>query len=286
MPDVYEGKAWFTTNRGVQEGKVVVVQIVWDNKVIRSLTENVNQIKTLASLPLSGDATVRSSSTLFAGEDQPVKKSQDEFKFIINDTIVYTKYEHFKNLEALSLYKRGRKEELKKDSLQLLMSAKRKQYAKSYNQQELQRLIEEIVALEKQTYGLDELIQNDFLSSRKKELETIRRLVNEGIYQSSETGKKGSTQKSPTQVILENLQKNNLSFYSSESFIKRREKVEPMYKSLFNEQQVKELLRSDSLYIWAHILSLESAKVIEDAQKPNPESASLKERVLNSAEVE
>lgn len=286
VPDVYEGKAWFTTNRGVAEGKVVVAQIVWDNKVIRSLTENVNQIKTLSSLPLSKDASVKSSSTLFAGEDQPEERNQDEFKFIINDTIIYTKQKHFKNLEALSLYKKGRKEEIKKDSLQLLMAAKRKQYAKSYDQQELQRLINEIVTLEKQTYGLDELIQNYFLYSRKKEIETLQQLISQGIYQNSETQKKAATEKNSTQAILENLKKNKFTFYSDDSFLKRKEKVEPMYKNFFNKQQINELLRSDSLYVWANILALESAKILEQAHAPNPENVSLKRRVLNSADVE
>lgn len=286
VPDIYEGKAWFTTNRGVPEGKVVVTQIVWDNKVIRSFTENINQIKTLAALPLSGNASIKSSSTLFAGQDQPKEKKRNEINFIINDTIVYTKLEHFKNPEALILYQKGREEELKKDSLQFLMTAKRKQYAKSYDQNELQKLIDEIVTLEKQTYGLDELIQNYFLSSRKKELETIRHLVRQGDYKNAETRKQVSTEKSPTQAILENLKKSNLTFYSNESFIKRREKVEPIYKSFFNEQQVKELLRSDSLYVWANILALESAKILEQTQTSSPESASLKDRILNSAEVE
>lgn len=286
VPDVYEGKAWFTTNRGVPEGKVVVTEVVWDSQVIRSLTENVNQIKTLAALPLSENATIRSSSTLFAGKDQPVEKKQNEINFVINDTIVYTKLEHFKNPEALSLYKKGREEEVKKDSLQFLMAAKRKQYAKSYDQQELQRLIDEIVTLEKQTYGLDELIQNYFLSSRKKELETLRHLVSQGQYKSTETRKSVPTEKSPTQAILDNLKKSDLTFYSNESFVRRREKVEPIYKTLFNEQQVMELLRSDSLYVWANILALESAKVLEQTQSANPQSASLKDRVLNSAELE
>lgn len=286
VPDEYEGKAWFTTTRGVPEGKVVVTEILWDNSVIRSFTNDVHQIKTLASLPLSKNLNVQSSTTLFSGNDTPVQKVNSDFKFIINDTIVYTKYSDFKSAEALNLYKSGEEKEQKKDSLQTIMSAKRQQYAKSYDQQELQNLIDEIVRLERQTYSLDDLIQENFLSSRRKELETIQQQLSDGVYTKSGTQKALNTEKSATQLLLENLNKSELTFYSTEAFQKRRRKVEPMYRSLFNEQEVKELLMSDSLYVWANILSLEAAKTIEKTQSPSEENISLTKRILNSDEIE
>ena len=292
VPDEFEGKAWFATNRGVTSDKVIVVEIVWDNNVIRSFTQDVNQIKTLAGLPLSTDVKTKSSTTLYATNQSAQKKSLQKppFQFQINDTLIYTSYDQFQSPEALALFKKGQAEEAKKDSLQNLMTQKRKLYAKSYDQNELQRLIDEIVALEKQTYGQEDMIKSYYFTARTKELSIIRQKISEGNYHPSTkptSTPKQTTTKPQAQILLQSLKKSDLTFYTDEAFIQRRQKVEPLYKHFFNPALVNELLCTDSLYVWANILSLEAARTLEETQTSAPQStASLKDKLLNSDEIE
>lgn len=292
VPDEFEGKAWFATNRGVTSDKVIVVEIVWDNNVIRSFTQDVNQIKTLSDLPLSADANTKSSTTLYAANQSTQKSAtrKPSFQFQINDTLVYNNYDQFLNPEALALFKKGQAEESKKDSLQNLMSQKRKLYAQSYDQKELQKLIDEIVILEKQTYGQEDMIKSYYFTARTKELSFIRQKITEGNYHPSTTQTstpKQTTTKPEAQILLQSLNKSDLTFYTDEAFIQRRQKVEPVYKRFFNPAQVNELLCTDSLYVWANILSLEAARTLEETHTSAPQStASLKDKLLNSSELE
>lgn len=284
VPDVFEGKAWFSTTRGVKDGKVVVTEIIWDENVVRSFTEDVNQIKMMASLPISENARVRASSTLYSANEEIAVEKVKSFEFIVNDTLLYTKYEDFKSKEALLAFKEGQKFENQKDSLTSLMRLKRNQYARSYDQLELKNLIDEIIALEKRTYGLDDNINNYYHNARVKEINTINQLLAQGAYQ--KTGIKKKSKRTRTEEILAELNKGDLTFYSDEIFIKRKEKVEPMYRKIFSPEQIDELLRLDSLYVWANIITLESAKVLEQTNKPTEEKANIKDKLFNSEELE
>lgn len=286
VPDVYENKAWFTTNRGITDDKVVVTEIVWDESVIRSFTDDINQIRTMATLPISRNGRVGKSTTLFASQDNNDDENANKFEFVINDTLVYTKYDDFKDLEALSLFQKGKKVEYEKDSLNYLMRKKRQQYAKSYDQQELQQLIDDIIKLEKRTYSLDDVINDFYYNSKVKEISTINKLLSQGAYFSSGKKKKASSPKSKTEDILTNLNKGDLTFYTDEAFIVRNEKVVPMYDRFFTTAQKNELARLDSLYVWANIASLESANILEKTNKPSDERANLKDMIFNPNELE
>jgi hypothetical protein len=281
VPDIYAGKAWFATNRGITGDSVVVTELVWDNNVVRNFTENINQIKTLAMLPVSKDAAPRTSSTTFAGNDRPVAVKKEDFRFTVNDTLVYTRNEQFVSSEALELFKTGRKAELKKDSLLNQMNSMRRAYSVSYDQKELLRLIDEIVKLEKETYGLEEEINRNYLNARRRELDRIRQLQREGRYipVTGTAPTRTSIAATANQKALDNLKKSDLTFYSDEEFLKKKELLDEMYRHFFNQRQTQELQRSDSLYVWANILTLESARILERTWNMPAPTQTVRERI-------
>lgn len=282
VPDIYAGKAWFATNRGIDKSKVIVTELVWDKNVVRYFTDNVSQIKTLSQLPLSPDAVVRSSSTLNATNDTPAADKNEVFRFSINDTLVYTKYEHFMSADALKTFRQTEKSANKRDSLYYEMNQRRKAYSQSYNQQDLMRLIDEIVALERQVYSLDEEVNRNHTTVRRLELERIRQLMREGRY-APQTNVRPTRRgpKSANQLALEDLNKGEFTFYSDGEFTRNSERLNGIYKHFFNQTQVEELQRSDSLYVWANILSLEAARTLESARNIPVQQPTLRDRINN-----
>ncbi|GAO30375.1 PD40 domain-containing protein [Geofilum rubicundum] len=286
VPDIYAGRAWFATNRGVGSERLVIAEIVWDDQVIRNLTQNVHQIKTLAALPVSENALPRASSTL-SSRNAPKKERKTElFRFQVSDTLVYTQFEHFQSKEALSAFRDGFTISQKRDSLTLLMGNKRKAYSQSYNQQELKQLIEQIVALEKQTYGLEESINSHYQKARRMELDHIRQQIREGRYAPKTSTQKMPDQPTELQTILANLKKGELSFYTDAEFQRKMEERAPMYRTLFNPSQIAELQRADSLSVWANILSLESARLLEESRNITTQPVNLKDRITNGSDIE
>lgn len=286
VPDIYAGKAWFATNRGVSSEQVVIAEIVWDSNVVRNLTQNINQIKSLASLPISENANPRASSTLFPGNAPKKDKKTEQFRFLVNDTLIYTRFEHFQSKAALSDFRNGFTISQKRDSLTQLMESKRKAYSQSYDQQELKQLIEQIVALEKQTYGLEESINAHYQKARNTELNFIRQQIRDGSYKPQASTQKAPSPPSELQKILANLNKSDLSFYSDAEFQRKKEALAPMYRTLFDASQMAELQRADSLTVWANILSLESARLLEQSRNITAQPVSIRERITNGSTIE
>lgn len=98
VPDIYSGKAWFTTNRGVENGKYVVVEMIWDNSVVRNLSRDINEVKQAALLQLDEAAIRKTGTTIHASRSY---QNEDLFNFVVNDSLVYTRFEHFQSREAL-----------------------------------------------------------------------------------------------------------------------------------------------------------------------------------------
>ena len=271
VPDAFQEKAWFVTNRGLANDHVVVVEIVWDNNVIKNNTETIQQLRNLAALPVSPELEGKSSSALLAGKGKTKIQAKSEIKFVVNDTLTYLRYDQFQSAEALEIFKTGFRIEQKRDSLNALMALKRKNYAQSYNQNELKQLIDEIVLLEKQTYGLDDDINRQYLTARRLENQKIRQLINEGTYRQ----KISASPVKKTETKRADLAKFNLkdfSFYTDDVFNKRTQELNSMYLNFFTSKQVANLQQADSLFLWADVLSLESAKVLEQTRNMPPTS--------------
>ncbi len=273
VPDDFQNKAWFATNRGLSDDKIVVAEIIWDNSVIKNNTESINQLRNLASLPISDEEQSKNSSFTNARNDNKKNNVKNEINFLITDTLIYTRYNQFQSTQARETFKAGFKTEQKKDSLIKLMDIKRKTYSQSYNQNELKQLIDEIVTLEKLTYGLEEEINRYYLNARQLEIEKIRQLKNEGIYLPKASSLLKST--SVKQIDLTRFNLKDFSYYTNEDFILKTEQLNRMYVNFFTSQQIANLQQADSLYLWANVLSLESAKVLEQTRNIPPTKTNL-----------
>jgi hypothetical protein len=284
-PDVFDKRAWFTTTRGVEPGKVVVVKIAWDNSVIKNLTDNTEQIKELSDLPLSEEILwkEKTAQTEQKKSNIPVSDSE-QFNFRINDTLVYTNYDQFLSDAARGEFKRGQSIDMKKDSLEQLMKNKRERYAQSYDQDELNQLMNEILELEKTVYGHNDQIKRYYIRARQLENDKISELIDQGQYNRLQPKTShGTIEKSS---VLAPLNPGNYSFYSDEEFRERKERLTPMYQKYFNPAQIKTLQRTDSMYTWANILKLEASKLLEQSvtysnKSESQENRSLIEKIKN-----
>jgi hypothetical protein len=287
VPDIYAGKAWFTTNRGAEPGKAIVVELIWDNKVVRNLSQDINQVKVAASLPISPNAMPKASTTLHARAGVPASKDSDEFRFMVNDTLVYTRFDQFQSKQALGEFRSAYCISHERDSLTSLLSNKRRAYSQSYDQDELKRLIDSIVELEKETYGLDEHINSYYNKARQLERDYIIQLKRNGLYQPGAVSTQSIKQEPGLlEKTLRGLDKGSLTFYSDEEFLKKKELRDKLYRSFFDNSQIAELQMADSLTVWANILSLESARLLEESRKVTSEQLSLKERLSKGTNIE
>ncbi|WP_088654200.1 PD40 domain-containing protein [Geofilum rhodophaeum] len=287
VPDIYAGKAWFATNRGVSDTMAVVTQIVWDHQVVRNLTQDVNQIKVLAKLPVSSTAVSRTSSTVVAGKEAVPQKKDELFHFSVNDTLIYSRYEHFQSSEALSAFRRGYLLSQQRDSLTRLMQEKRQAYSQSYHQDELKRLIDQIVDLEKKTYGLEDQIEPHYRQARQKELEYIRQLLRDGRYAPRSSARrlpKGPP--SELEQLLTGINAGDLTFYADDEFLQKREDRQLLYETFYTANEIPELQRADSLTVWAGLLNLESGRLLEESRLVSARPISMRDRMTKDIEEE
>ncbi|MFO8000471.1 MAG: hypothetical protein R6U46_04445 [Marinilabilia sp.] len=263
--DPFDEKAWFATNRGAEPGNVVVATIRWDDSVIKNLTDSIEQIQSISQLPLKEDTTNQDDAPT-TGEETPLSGktsspgSPAQFQFQVNDTLVYTHYENFLSDAAKAEFKRGRSVAMKKDSLEQLMRHKRQKYSQSYNQDELNQLIDEILELEEKVYGHDDQAKRHYIRARQIETEEISKLIEKGEYQNLKKEKKKTPASSGARLRSE-----DFTFYNDQEFNDRSEKLSEMYQDFFKPHQIETLQRTDSMYTWAKILKLEASKLLEES---------------------
>ena len=179
-PDEYLGKAWFVTNRGIDKTEHIVVEIVWDESLIKNNTENVHQLKQIVALPLSDKDFGQLSKKSPQNDNRNRETSENKIYFLINDTLIYTSIEQFRSEDALNVFKSGFDSEQKKNIFISHLDKKRETYAQSYDRNEKNKLYNEIVQLERQTYGMEENIAEKYVLARKLELEKINHLKKTG----------------------------------------------------------------------------------------------------------
>jgi hypothetical protein len=280
--DPFGKRAWFTTNRGVMPGQAVVARIVWDNSVIKNLTTDINQIRDLALLPLS-EGNFWEDQVAKEKEKKSVSPQEkaNQFKFHINDTLVYTNHDHFLSDVARSEFKRGQSVDMQKDSLEQLMRNKRERYARSYNQEELSQLMNDILELEKTVYGHDDQVKRHFIRARQMEMDKIAELKNQGLYDGTQTAVSGKAKNKNN--VTTPLKSGSFTFYSNEEFQARKERLNPMYQKYFSPGQIQVLQQTDSMYTWASLMLLEASQLLESSVTPNKEeeSVSLLNKIKN-----
>ncbi|MDR2928769.1 MAG: hypothetical protein LBV41_11325 [Cytophagaceae bacterium] len=285
VPDVYAGKAWFATNREINGDSIVVCEIMWNDAVIKNNTENISQLQELARLPLSAKAGSSSSTSVKKRNGEKEAKTKGEIYFAVNDTLAYTFFAEFQSNDALAAFRKGHAIAQKRDSLNSTLNAKRKAYAQTYNQSELAKLVDQIIVIEKQTYGYEDEMNRHYLVARRLESEKVAGLVRQGSYRP----KAGTT---PTKIKREekrriDFDQQKFSFYTDEDFEMKTMRLNEMYRHFFAADQTARLQYADSLYFWANILNLESARMLEQTQgrAVSPNTAGLETAGMNSSEL-
>ncbi|MBN2165840.1 MAG: PD40 domain-containing protein [Marinilabiliaceae bacterium] len=268
--DDFSEKAWFVSNRNTSNNKVVIYQIIWNNSVIKSFTEDNNQLKKEAILGLDNKTLVTESIN---SNDKISKSSYNKnnnalFHFQVADSLEYTQFEHFKSELALSQFKQGLQLVNQRDSLAKKMSEKRRLYAVTNDEAIRNQLVVDILALEKQTYNIDGSIDNYYYQSQKQEQTKINELVRLGQYQSnSEVRMITRDQFSIKDITFP----KNLTLYTNDEFGRKLMELQEMYSTLFNKNEVYKLKYADSLYAWGNMLNIESSRLLEKATHTTPD---------------
>ena len=264
VTDEFNGSAWFASNRETANDLWMVYHIKWDDSVVKNVVMDMNQVKLAVNMPLADDVSESRDVGVVNGNGDTLSDEEVSagFSFMIADTIVYTDLSHFNNDEARAAFEKGLDMEHQKDSLSLLMGDKREAYARSHVETEQAKLVNEILSLEKEVYGLDGQIDNYFFTARRTELVTIRELVKSGQYQP------------PAQVKVErkdDLAVNGIfipgdfTYYTNDEFAFRLGELDSMYQILFYEDEIRKLKHADSLYVWGNILTLEASRMLEQS---------------------
>jgi len=276
VADEFNEMAWFSSNRETNDSTLVVYNIRWDNTVVKNLVEDMNDVQQVASLTLSGE-----EKRVDEGKAHYVFKPKKEalFHFVVADTMEYTQLEHFKSENARSVFEQGLSLVRKKDSLSNQMSGKREMYARTNSDETRSILVDHILMLEKQVYGLDEKIERSFFQAKLIEQEEVRRLVREGRYdEPAEVKIEKEAEENYNNILIP----GNYTFYTEQGFAKELEELEDMYQALFNSNDIRKLRHADSLYVWGNILTLESSKLLEAANSQQAESKSLMDLAFRS----
>lgn len=100
----------------------------------------------------------------------------------------------------------------------------------------------------------------------------------------SATNSGSTTRKSATQIALEDLSSSGFTFSPDIEFERNRERLNRLYIHFFNPSEIDELKRSDSIFAWANILSLESARALENAHRLPALPITLQQRIANRNE--
>ncbi len=287
VTDEFSGVAWFTSNRNTTGNREMVYQIIWDKTVVKNMVYEEKDVKISASMPLLDIIPERIKKLKQQQHKPGIQQATKElFQFKINDNITLTDFSQFQSKEALREFKQGYALQQKKDSLSLLMKEKRRKYSESKLPDEREMLVSEILALEKQVYGLDSKINDFYFSAKSIEKPIVERLVSQGTYNIQESS---TPKKSEITGINEILIPKEYSYYTDEEFEKQLQKLDRMYRKIFSQEVDVQLKRADSLYVWGNILSLEASKLLEQAtQQPASKeiviSSIFKQKDSNDAE--
>ncbi len=265
VTDEFTGVAWFTSNRYTSGDKVMVYQIIWDKSVVKNMVYEEKDVKIASTMPLLENIPEKYKALKNNSKKQTKKTTVKAlFYFKVTDDVTYTDFSQFQNKEALKIFRKGYALQQKKDSLSAVMQNKRQVYSKTTQPDKKNKLVNEILALEKQVYGLDSKINDYYYQARSIEQPIVEKMIREGKYNPA----RESTQKSTDVSDLNNiLIQAEYSYYTDEEFAKYLQKLDKMYKKIFPPEMVKKLKHADSLYVWGNILTLESSKLMEQANK-------------------
>ena len=272
VADEFNSLAWFASNRETNDSTFIVYAIRWDDSVVKDLVQDMNEIKDVAAMVLTDQPNPYASD--IDEVNGGVKQIEDAalFHFLVADTLEYSDVEHFNSDEARAFFEEGLTLVNKKDSLSNQMIGKREMYARTNSDTQRSQLVNDILSMEKQVYGLDEKIERSFYQARSLELIKVKQLVKEGRYSAPNKVKMDKAKQQEFEKILI---PENFTFYTDQGFAQQLKELEEMYSAVFDVDDILKLRYADSLFVWGNILTLESSKMLESANNEPAETESL-----------
>lgn len=265
--DEFRTKAWFASTRETHGDSIMVYEILWDESVIRSFAQNTDEIRNVAALKIDPSLKKMRDNVAAAGTKKKtftVKKEEKQFEFVINDSLKYTQWEHFRSEEAREMYRDAVAMKQKKDSLSAKMTELRKEFRNITSDEQRSEVINEVMKIERVAYNLEDQLDGRYDKVRKAENAYIAKLAEDGEYVPlSEMATKASEPKFDWDKILV---ADNFAAYSEVPFNEERRKNAALYKAVFSKDEREELMEADSLYAWAGILALEAENMGEGEQ--------------------
>ena len=113
-------------------------------------------------------------------------------------------------------------------------------------------------------YSLEDEIQEKYLYARSREMEEIQNRVLQGTYHPASITANDEVKSVNFDGIFI---PEKYTFHSSDEFQRHFSQQVQMYKKLFSSNDMASLRYADSLYVWANILNLESARLMEQSSK-------------------
>ena len=268
--DEFRQRAWFASNREtLADSAVMVYEILWDDSVIRNFAQSTDEIRRVAELRpdatlkkmRDSQSTVAQLNTAKANANAETKK----FDFVVNDSLTYTQWEHFKSEAAKVKYSKAFSSQVERDSLAGVMTAKRKLFQTITSDDERTQLIGEILKIERSIYSLEDEVKELTAGARLIENQTITSLIEEGKYTSISATPKAKKKSSIDWREL--LKPSQFLGFTPNVFA---ESQKPEIYSLFSAAERAKLNEADSLMIWAELALAESQKLNEMADGDAP----------------
>ena len=265
VADEFKNVAWFASNRFSTADSVDVFQIVWDNSVIRNMAMNTDEIRRAARLaPDSSQIFHPASDSRPFVADKRIAKPAVLFRFVVNDTLTYTDWSQFKSEQAKAEYKNGFDLKQKKDSLNDKMSEYRRLFSSTSNETERNLSVNEILKMEREVYGIDELIERHYIKARLLEINYLKEYKDVGSeVPASQNGSKVKQESEIDRLLIP----SKFTYYTDDEFDRQLKEWDLMYARLFDSSDRQELHRADSLYVWGNILTLEASRLKEQILK-------------------
>jgi hypothetical protein len=262
--DEFKQTAWFTSNRASGVGKEVTYKIKWDDSIVKNNVTDINSVKQAAMLIPSTTTAGNGNDSNVSENGMPNAANDAQFHFLVTDTLEYTQLENFRSEEAKQAFIKAQAVVHQKDSLSQKMKEKRRIYANTNSDAERSSVVNDILRLEKQTYGLDEAIGKYNYEAQRLEQEKIKDLVRTGQYVAVAGTQKQSTGYQPIDVSKIPA---SLTLFSNDEFGAQLKKLQDVYPRLFTPEQTADLQHADSLYVYGNMLNIESARLLEKASK-------------------
>lgn len=260
--DEFQQRAWFASNRETSADSAFVYEIVWDDSVIKNFAQNTEEIRAASALNISTSlANLRSNKSNINKKQANINIAKEikKFEFVINDSLTYTQWDHFRSEIAKVKYSKAFSLQNQHDSLSNLMTSKRKLFANITSDDKRSELINEILKIERSVYSLDDEIKELSTEAQRVENQTIESLIEQGKYQSlSAIDNKPKQQNYDWETIL---QAKQFSTFKTSLF----ETTEPACYQLFDDEIRSNLYEKDSLCVWAEILLTESEALLDKA---------------------